>query len=81
MTFVILDEAELEFLEAVNYYEEAAGDFEPITSDEVGHANRIFVIFAAFCADCLSSFWCVEPLSPCARSDYEIYRSRGTANG
>src|SRR5208337_3526111 len=25
MTFVILDEAELEFLEAVNYYEEAAG--------------------------------------------------------
>jgi hypothetical protein len=25
MTLIVLDEAELEFLEAVNYYEEAAG--------------------------------------------------------
>jgi len=25
MTLIVLDEAELEFIEAVNYYEEAAG--------------------------------------------------------
>ena len=40
MTLVVLDEAELEFLEAVNYYEEAAG-LGAQFRDEVSAGRRL----------------------------------------